>query len=1701
MTRLFSLVKFPAFKTVYYCLLILSLMGIGTLAHAQWEDANNGLYGGLMRSAAVNADGSIIVAGVPNVGVYKSTDGGATWSAINTGLTNKQIYALAFNGTTIFAGMNGGTLGEARVFKSTNNGLSWAPSGLASLAGVISFTVKGSALYAGTFSGVYKSTDNGANWTLLDNGLPSDVSIHSMTSTATFLFAGTAGQGVYRSSDDGASWVPINTNLPNFTYAYALVHDGTALYAGTIDSGIFKSTDNGLTWTQINSGLILSPSIYVYSLVVQGTNIVAGTSNGVFILPANGTTWTASNSGLLNSFTNSIRVAGSDLFAFTEGNAVYKSTNSGLSWTASKIGIKHADINFIVPAGADLFAGTKGAGLFKSSDNAQSWTEVNTGLTSANSNALLYAAGKHFLATQEGVYVSLDEGLSWVITDLSGISVSSLILKGTEIFAASTTGVYKSSDNGVNWSSVSTGLTNLNVRALAANATQIFAGTAGGVFVSTNNGTSWSAFNTGLSGFGLDILSLLTKGTDLFAGTQSGGVFKSSSTTAGWTNANFPNGYIRSIIEVNGTIFVPAANVLWSSADNGATWTQPDFISPIANFNTVTSVGDKLFVATNLVGVLVRPLNDYFPPQLSSFAPTTGGIGTTVTITGTSLSGVTEVSFGGTPATSFTVVSPTTIEAVVGNGTSGSVSVTAPSGNASLAGFTFIPAPVISSFSPQSAGAGVSVTINGSNFTGATAVSFGGTPATSFQVLDAITISAVVGAGQSGNVSVTTPGGTATRTGFTFIGPPTITSFNPTSAPIGSSVTITGTNFSTTAANNVVKFNGTTATISGTPTTTSIVAIVPTGATLGKITVEVAGNTATSATDFIVSAPTAPTLTGFNPTSAPVGTTVTLTGTNFSTTAANNIVKFNGTTATITGTPTSTSFVTSVPTGATTGKITVQVGSETATSASDFVVSLPTAPTFTGMNPTSGLVGTSVTLTGTNFSTTAANNIVKFNGTLASITGTPTATTIVTSVPVGATTGKVTIEINGETVTSANDFTVVVPTIAGFNPVSGNIGSSVTITGTNFSTTAANNIVKFNGVTASISGTPTTTSIVTTVPVGATTGTITVEVGGATATSATNFTVTTVSSPTISGFNPASGIIGTSVTITGTNFSSTAANNLVRFNGTTATITGTPTATSIVTSVPSGATTGKITVQVGGETATSANDFIINTSTTPTIASLNPSSGAVGTSVTINGTNFSTTAANNLVKFNGVTATVTGTPTATSLVATVPSGLVSGKVSVTVNGETATSASNFLVAVIDNGLTLPYSSFGNTIQNYRIVAVPLTLTSGTPASVLEELGAANKSNWRLQRYSGGTTRDHTGSLTPGEGYWLIVRENPGVEIKTGPGTLAVAPFESGFSITLAPGWNQIGNPYNFTVNWSQVVTANPGLNTTLRKYNGTWDNGTNLAPMEGGFINNTSTASQTIIIPLTSGGSTREKEIIRNSLDQNNWQVALTVEQGAVKNRISGFGMHQQASLEADVYDGINMPTFFDQSLEVRHAKEWNGETFSTDIVPASSNYVWEFQVETSYPEEYITLRWDNTYFGENDRALVLWDVARQLPVDMRLKNSYTFSKSGSKNFKVLYGSAVEIQSELLASDLIFHSLSPNPAAESVTLHFSIPIPGDVQLEAIDMMGRVVWSTERYLEAGYHEQKWERGTERAGVYLIQIKTKDTSLQKRVVFEK
>ena len=169
-----------------------------------------------------------------------------------------------------------------------------------------------------------------------------------------------------------------------------------------------------------------------------------------------------------------------------------------------------------------------------------------------------------------------------------------------------------------------------------------------------------------------------------------------------------------------------------------------------------------------------------------------------------------------------------------------------------------------------------------------------------------------------------------------FAAAPTISSFSPTSGPVGASVTIHGNNFSGPDVTSVT-FNGTSSTFT-IDNAQKITATVPAGATTGPIAVTSSDGTATSSTNFTVTGAGAPTITSFNPTSGPVGTSVRISGTNFTGATAVSFNNVNAPGFTVNGA--GTRITVTVPTGATTGPIRVTTPSGTATSSTNFTVTV-----------------------------------------------------------------------------------------------------------------------------------------------------------------------------------------------------------------------------------------------------------------------------------------------------------------------------------------------------------------------------------------------------------------------------------------------------------------------------------------------------------------------------------------------------------------------------------------------------------------------------------------------------------------------------------------------------------------------------------------------------------------------------------------
>jgi RHS repeat-associated protein len=226
-----------------------------------------------------------------------------------------------------------------------------------------------------------------------------------------------------------------------------------------------------------------------------------------------------------------------------------------------------------------------------------------------------------------------------------------------------------------------------------------------------------------------------------------------------------------------------------------------------------------------------------------------------------------------------------------------------------------------------------------------------------------------------------------------------------------------------------------------------------------------------------------------SPVAGPVGTSVTINGTSFGSTKGTSTVTFNGTAALSVTSWSNTQIVAVVPTTITTGPVVVTVNSVASNSN---VVFTAYNPVINSVTPPAAPVAGQITLSGYGFGAIQGSSTVQING-LAAYAMTWSNTSVLVSVPQHATSGPVTLTVNG-VASNGVSFTVLeTPTITGVSPSSGPLSSSVTISGTGFGPSQSNSTLTFNSTTATVTSWS-DTSITTTVPTGASTGPVTVEV-------------------------------------------------------------------------------------------------------------------------------------------------------------------------------------------------------------------------------------------------------------------------------------------------------------------------------------------------------------------------------------------------------------------------------------------------------------------------------------------------------------------------------------------------------------------------------------------------------------------------------
>jgi hypothetical protein len=374
----------------------------------------------------------------------------------------------------------------------------------------------------------------------------------------------------------------------------------------------------------------------------------------------------------------------------------------------------------------------------------------------------------------------------------------------------------------------------------------------------------------------------------------------------------------------------------------------------------------------------------YVPaPSVVGFAPSVGVAGTQVSIYGFGLLTTRRVRFGGVDAASFTIVSDTQVDAILGTGASGAVETLTDGGTASRAGFTYLGSGqtnlLVSGFSPTAQFADSAITIFGIGFSAANGVSIGGAAA-QYQILSDTQIRAFVSRfAASGSVTVSSPLASSSVAGFTLLQPsnqglpPTISTIPSQTAQAGTvlsipfvvgslSVPASALRVTASSSNPLLVPNGNVG-ISGTDAARTLIIQTLTGQT-GQtiITLTVSDGQRSASTGFILSVtapPQVPIITGFTPTSAGAGESVLISGTGL---AGATEVTFGGVAARLVSA--SDTQIVAIVGGGASGEVRVRTAQGTA-ARSGFIFATP--PIITSFFPTTIVTSGTVTISGTGF--------------------------------------------------------------------------------------------------------------------------------------------------------------------------------------------------------------------------------------------------------------------------------------------------------------------------------------------------------------------------------------------------------------------------------------------------------------------------------------------------------------------------------------------------------------------------------------------------------------------------------------------------------------------------------------------------------------------------------------------------------------
>ncbi len=614
-----------------------TFLGPQPVANEPWSGSN---VSGRVTSIAIDPTNNLVVyvTGAQG-GVWKTTDGGTTWSPMTDGLSSLASGYIAIdpnNNLTLYYGTGelhycGDCFYGDGLFKSTDGGTTWTKIATTTQVGtriakiVVNPLNSNNIFVAGNY-GLIVSADGGTTWSTVLSGYCDDVEIDPVNSNN--VYASLWGQGIYKSTDGGSTWTQLSGGLP--TTGFTRIEIAIAptnplvLYASFASTsytllGLYKSTDGGATWTQLtNTPDYLNPQgFYDHCIIVDPTNENVVYAGGVYPYPGSsyyglvmttdgGATWTditlASDGTKLHPDMQTLAISSNgELWVGTDGG-VWKTTSPGTTWTNlnSTLGITQFYTIGLHPTRSDsMLGGTQDNGTPVYSGSL-TWNEVSSGdggpclfdwydpgyyfTTYVKLQNIYEYYNGAYQADIAGPWVSLGDRASWA----NGPFVMDPV--NHNIMYVGTYRVWKTSDYGSTWTAISGDLTAgsgvlLSLAVAPSNTSVIYTGSSDGyVYKTTDGGTTWTQIDGGLFGSSqvTDIVVNPTNSLEIYLSLDASSGSRVYMTSDGGTTWNdltgtLPAGLRGLSLAVDFLPTVPQIYLgtdygVYFTSDNGATW-------------------------------------------------------------------------------------------------------------------------------------------------------------------------------------------------------------------------------------------------------------------------------------------------------------------------------------------------------------------------------------------------------------------------------------------------------------------------------------------------------------------------------------------------------------------------------------------------------------------------------------------------------------------------------------------------------------------------------------------------------------------------------------------------------------------------------------------------------------------------------------------------------------------------------------------------------------------------------------------------------------------------------------------------------------------------------------------------------------------------------------------------------------------------